>query len=737
MTRSNSLGSNVTRTWDSTTLRPSSARASPLASHPPGQVAATSTAPGASNINDSRAPTRSLSVYRSIPKGADLVAYSKASAPTRPGARRPQDHDVPHLTKTPWEVERYKRNSARRRPGPEKELPARIFKSLPREVYDCIVAQLEEIHLRQDQACPSCYLKDLHSLSLTTRAWDRTATLQMYGKVYLIGHDDCSQSLKAKVKGPSRLKLLRRTLRDRPLLARHVRELHLADYQTLFQQASIEREEIINSVASLVMACPSLERLVGFHIPFTQTFDRLSYALATRTNLRERVWLLSEPDDIYSDGEDDDGVNNYYLAARDPTERFLNLNSGHSLLTTLVLHRNSSDYTPPLNFRAIIGTLRQLPMLQHLSISGLSATSFTNMTLNALPPRLRSLRLENLPGINDKGLQKFTASHLLNSIEKLMFINLEISNLITITNILSGSLGALQRFTVAQYRTPDLGARTSIPDFWCPSLQFLHFEFRSQSAPAIDPFSPETRRSVEFPFVNAEPISCLATSVLAMNIRKGAFPALRRVRVPYDPQGLIQAVCKPRATALLPSDTSLFTRPMQKSGSHGCAIVVDTSVSEGRSSEIKERSCVEPPSPRADSAIDSPLFDTGPSSLALSPSKARVAAQARLLAARKVPLITVRVHNPEGEVCIDTGIGGFIGDLQSNIVYDLEPDTSRWPGNRDQSGPPQPEWTTGIEDLVDERTASSDRSYERHWGSCGHRLGGRKGRNTVSVSELF
>lgn len=558
----------------------------------------------------------------------------------------------------------------------------------------------------------------------------------MYGKVYLIGHDDPAQSLKAKVK-PSRLKLLRRTLRERPLMARHVRELHLTDFQTMYQQASIEREEITNLVASLVMACPSLERVVGFHIPFTQAFDRLSYAMATRTKLRERIWLLSEQDDFYSDEEDDDKVNNCYIAARDPTERFLDLNSRHPQLTTLVLHRNSGDFTPTLNFRAIVGTFRQLPMLQHLSISGLSATSFTNMTLNALPPRLLSLRLENLPGINDKGLQKFTTSHLSSSIEKLMLVNLELSSLITITDILSGNLSALRRFTLAQYRTPDLSSRASIPDFWCPSLQFIHFEFRSQSAPAIDPFSPETRKSMEFPFVNSEPISCLATSLLAMNIKEGAFPALQSVRVPYDPQGLVQAVCKPRATALLPSDTSLFARPIQKSGSHGYAIMVDTHVLESQASEIKERPCVVPFSPRADSAIDSPFFDTGSCYPAFSPSKARLAAQARILAARKVPLVKVRVHNPEGEICIDTGIGGFIGDIKSNVVYDLTPDTGRLPGSRDQSGPPQPEWTTGIEDLLDERTAPSDRSYERHWGHCGHRVGARRRRATVNVWELF
>ncbi|KAF3049731.1 hypothetical protein E8E11_000434 [Didymella keratinophila] len=516
-------------------------------------------------------------------------------------------------------------------------------------------------------------------------------------------------------------------------MARHVRELHLPDFQTLYQQASIEREEIVNLVASLVMACPSLERLVGFHVPFTQSFDRLSYALATRPKLRERVWLLSEPKDGSLDEEDEDQVNHYYLAACDPTERFLDLNSGHPLLTTLVLHRSSGDFASTLNFRAIIGTLRQLPMLQHLSISGLQATSFTNMTLNALPAKLRSLRLENLPGVNDKGLQKFATSHLATSLENLALINLEISSLITITNILSEHLNKLQRFTIAQYRTPDLHSRSSIPDFSGPSLGFIHFEFRSQSGPPIDPFSPETRKSMEFPFATPEPISCLATSLLAMNIKKGAFPALRRVRIPHDPQGLIQALCKPRATALLPSDTSLFTRPIQETASHGYAIMIESH----EPPQKRNSSYILPLSPRVDSPMDSPTFGLSLPSSAATPSKSRLTAQARLLAARKTPLVTVRVYDPEGEICIDTGIGGYLGDIKSDIVYDLEPDASRWPGNRDQSGPPQPEWITGVEDLTDERTGAHDKTCERHWGSCGHRVGARVGCHTVTVEELF
>ena len=114
----------------------------------------------------------------------------------------------------------------------------------------------------------------------------------MYSKAHLVGLEAHPTTTKSKGEVSSRLGLLRRTLRERPSLARLVHELHLPGFQTLYQHASIERERIVDLVASLVMACPFLERLVGFHIPFTRYFDRLSYALATRPKLRERVWLF-------------------------------------------------------------------------------------------------------------------------------------------------------------------------------------------------------------------------------------------------------------------------------------------------------------------------------------------------------------------------------------------------------------------------------------------------------------
>jgi hypothetical protein len=77
----------------------------------------------------------------------------------------------PRLTKTPWELERHKRQKPKK--VVQTPFPERFFKKLPKEVYECIVVQLEQLHLAQDQPCPACRLRDFHSLSLVSRAWDK------------------------------------------------------------------------------------------------------------------------------------------------------------------------------------------------------------------------------------------------------------------------------------------------------------------------------------------------------------------------------------------------------------------------------------------------------------------------------------------------------------------------------------------------------------------------------------
>jgi hypothetical protein len=524
-------------------------------------------------------------------------------------------------------------------------------------------------------------------------------------------------------------------LRERHTLAHRVRELHLSDFQSLHRNAGIEQEEIANLVASLVMVCPNLERLVGFYVPFSHAFDRLSHALSTRPNLVEKAWLLSEQDSDYN-YEDDNEWGTHYLAERDPTERFLELNSRHTMLSTLVLHQLSQHRSASLSFRAIVGNFRQFSGLRHLAISGLSANSFTNLVLNALPSTLQSLRLENLPGIDDRGLQRFFTSQSAVSIETLTLINLDLTNLVTISTILSTHLAQLKQFTFAQQRAPGLQSQIPLPNFLAPSLQYLHWEIRSEANPLPTVFPSPTSDGFEgpaFPFTNQEPISCLATSLLAANMKDKAFPSLRRVRVPHDPQGVIQALCKPLATALIPSDTALFAAQPRVSISR--KFTKSFNLDAPPSSRNSYRSFG---SMRADSAMACPALSIGPTPFILTPARSRFAAQSRIRAARKKALITVRVHDSNGVLRMEKAIGGFIGTVGSKIRYDLKADRDRMFGGSVDNGEYEGStWITSIQDLTGETAPKHCTLRSRSWGSCGHPVGGQVGRNVVHVKDLF
>ena len=87
---------------------------------------------------------------------------------------------APAFVKTPWELERYKRHSIPRRTRPVGLLPPHVFQELPREIYDCILQQLQFLHFdAASQVCPSCYLRDVRNLGLTSRAWGKAAREQL------------------------------------------------------------------------------------------------------------------------------------------------------------------------------------------------------------------------------------------------------------------------------------------------------------------------------------------------------------------------------------------------------------------------------------------------------------------------------------------------------------------------------------------------------------------------------
>ncbi|KAJ9649531.1 hypothetical protein H2199_000307 [Coniosporium tulheliwenetii] len=441
---------------------------------------------------------------------------------------------VPTLTRTPWELERNKRpwSQHSRRSRPASVLSARVFRELPSEIYSCISQQLEALHFQSPvNSCATCYLRDLQNLALTSRAWEKAARQQLYGSIRLPADKLDAESKKSKNKTANRIKILRRTLRERSGLAKLVREIHVPELQRIYQQSvPQERSQLIDSLASLVMACPNLEKLVGFYPTYEHEFDRLTYALSTRRSLKERAWVIRNTkrrDSGCFDGKEEEV---YYASYSDPVEMFLQQHESWLNLQTLVLHAQN---TGTMNFRAFIATFRQLPNLKDLHISSFGSDEFNDRTLLALPP-LRSLRLQDLHGLTDRGLLRFAGSDAAKGLRKLSLIDLEIMLLSVITKFLSTAEN-LKRFTVVQDGSPGLppGAIMRTPALSSKSIEFLHWDI-------LVPGS--------------------ANEDLASSIAAGGFPSLRIIRAPSDHDGLLQNLCRPVAQITQDSDHHLLSQ---------------------------------------------------------------------------------------------------------------------------------------------------------------------------------
>ena len=59
---------------------------------------------------------------------------------------------------------------------PPGSVPSVFSGRLPLEVYDCILIHLEQLHTAPHaEGCTTCYMRDLYSLTLTSRAWEKAA----------------------------------------------------------------------------------------------------------------------------------------------------------------------------------------------------------------------------------------------------------------------------------------------------------------------------------------------------------------------------------------------------------------------------------------------------------------------------------------------------------------------------------------------------------------------------------
>lgn len=366
-------------------------------------------------------------------------------------------------------------------------------------------------------SCQTCYYRDLCALGLVSRAWDRAVRPKLYERIYLVGSDSPAHIKKYKMKYGARLKLLRRTLRDRRVLANYVRELKLP--RLAFEPG--KGQNLVDMVASVVMACPNLERLVGFYQTYGHEFDHLTYALSTRRQLKEHVWIIGENTAITQRSHSQLPPG---LMDDEQVHTFLHYHTSWTNLQTLFLHSQNHGILERHVFEKVF---QILPSLQHLCISNFDQDDFDDYTLQTLPP-LKSLRLQNLLGISSRGLLDYARSANAQNLQNLSLIHLDLAYISTISSLLV-YLKTLKRFTLVQEHSPEIqvGELVFQPVIASRQLEYLHWDI----------FEPGS-----------------ANQHLADSIRAHGFPTLRTIRAPSDHDGLLQALCKPRTQIVLPSD---------------------------------------------------------------------------------------------------------------------------------------------------------------------------------------
>ncbi|KAK1988699.1 hypothetical protein LZ30DRAFT_577636 [Colletotrichum cereale] len=536
----------------------------------------------------------------------------------------------------------------------KKAKPGEIFAKLPGEVLGLILGELKKAHLDNgSQSCATCWMRDLSSISLTARRWCRFARVALYQDIQLVGADSASQKKRHKLTFGTRMMLLRRTLRANPYLAGIVHTVKVPS-----PPAGIALEDYHNQVAALIMACPNFERLVGLHPQYNHSFSKLTHALSTRKQLKHMDWIV-EPSPYQRQHrlKSSSGGNAADLAqsARDyavnpgdlqphQSATFLEWHAGWANLTTLTVHCLPGATLTPDNLISL--ALKRLTSLQHLFLSRMPVAAFNDSTLLSLPP-LRTLSLTHVPGVSSSGISALATLPTSQAIQRLTLRHTSLDSLPALARLFS-NFTHLEAFTLVQAFAPTLPEDTFIwlmPYLASHSLRKLHWDITGNTTRA-----------------NA------ADSILARSIAADGFPSLRSLRAPSDPEGIFQALCRPQDRT--DSATDRFRGP---NGPARSSSFPTPGVNPPVSLKKRSRSSTAPVSPEAGNETYRECSNL---------HVARLAAQARLEAARALPRFFVNVVDEDGTVLEKHGLAGFIGTVESCIKYNLWPDA----GAKDELG---------------------------------------------------
>ncbi|KAL2127413.1 hypothetical protein VTI74DRAFT_10772 [Chaetomium olivicolor] len=622
-------------------------------------------------------------------------------------------------------------NSPWQRPAPIKQRrkaqSGELFAALPGEVLELILEELRKLHLQLgSSSCATCWMRDCCSVAVSGRKFLKYAREALYQHIYLVGHEGPNMKKRTKTTYGSRMVLLRRSLRANPQIAVIVRS-----FKPPARPQSVSVVAYNDLVASIVMACPNLERLIGYYPAYDHQFQRLFQALSTRPRLKEMNWIL-EPSalqrqhrtrapaqsDRWGPGE---------LQPQE-SQLFLGFHSNWGQLTTLVVHCQPGASLSPANLLEC--TIRSLPQLQNLHLSQVPHTAFNDSNLLSLPA-LKKLSLSYCTGITTAGLSALATRLSSASIQTLTLIHMNVESLPAIARILS-YLTSLETFNIVQTYAPEMPSDEFImlfPYLASHSLRKLHWDI---------PYLPNAVTP--------------ADSILARSIAAGGFPSLRSLCTPNDPEGLFQALCIPRERVDRPTDryrtsTGQSHRPSSSFRPGSSATRPGSSATNvpwqgfGHTRNNSSFSSTRTGSgfftkPGANGTPPaSPLFPPPTSLDALIPRdnsnlhQARLAAQARLEAAQRVPKFFVNVVDEQGAVIEKHGVGAFLGTVESKIRYVLSPDPST--GGTDEGG-----GLVTVEDMVrddgGEAVGGGDEAGKEAWK---RRKSGRVGEREGSDCE--
>ena len=559
-------------------------------------------------------------------------------------------------------------------------IPGEAFRKLPQEVLLVILAELRKLHVGKGTlSCSTCWMREAINLGLCSKKWWGAARVALYEDIQLNGADSLLHTKKKyKVKHGTRLKLLRRTLRADPATAELVKSLKVPSMPETAKTKE-DQEQYMELVASVVMACPNLEKLPGFYPGYAHEYSKLVHALSSRSRLKEMVWVIN-PSRFQRQHRykvSDDMMVPVRLETLEPgpllphqSVDFMYTHANWSQLRTLTMHCNNGGMVDSLLFQDII---YGLPQLENLHVSNFPATAFNDLNLQSLPP-LRSVRLENLPGVTDDGLAAFASPVQRHTLRNVSLIHCSLTSISTLSRIFS-SFRVLQRFILLQAPAPVLAPGEVIflhPYIASMTLEYLHWEFTN----------PDNDR---------------ATGILSKAIAFQGFPALKTIRSPTDFEGLLQMHCRPREKIELASDRyrnmgigtpnnlprpglpasqSTVSLPSESRGTFSNLPSPTTSTFSLGHSARNSVSSTFRKSP-TNSTFSMPDYFSN-TSLATTQSislvTARRLAQQRSDAATSSPKFHILIWDENGHFHERFEVGGYLGNVASPIYYSLRPD---------------------------------------------------------------